>query len=384
MRMSLGLCAAALCLLAVDLEACGGNSNEPGPDSGSGTSDAGGRTDAGMSSSDAGPPQDAGAGDGGLIPQPLQVQVVDLGGPVLTALNIQLIGYAEDPFLPEVERFITEYNATGAWSTQVGEYGIHPFVQLPPVVIPGTPPAQIDDNTGNPTPLMQMIASAVSHPDSGWAPEDGGTMYMLLLPQGTQVNSGGLCCDPTQGYFGYHYQAPLGSSYIPYAVVCNCVNFVQPPLSALDEVTSTVNHEMVEAATDPFSSTSPAYVQEDNADIIWGVFSFGGELGDMCENNSDSTVPMDGGTYDGGTYMIQRTWSNAAARAGDNPCVPAPPTPYFNSYAVYSDSISLSGSDFGGTVATTGVFMTVGQTRTIPIRLWSNAPTGPWTVTATT
>ncbi len=108
------------------------------------------------------------------------------------------------------------------------------------------------------------------------------------------------------------------------------------PLTPLQNVTTTISHELAESATDPFPNTSPAFAATDDADFVW-TFETGGEIADMCEYNTDSNY-----TPPGSTYMVQRSWSNAAATAGTNPCVPVPmPTPYFQSTAVLPDAIML-------------------------------------------
>jgi hypothetical protein len=78
--------------------------------------------------------------------------------------------------------------------------------------------------------------------------------------------------------------------------------------------------------------------------------------------------------------MIQRSWSNAAAKAGKNPCVPAPSAPYFNSIPVLGP-VTLA--YYGSQVHTKGVQIPVGGKATIDVQLYSEAPTaGPWTIKA--
>ena len=81
-------------------------------------------------------------------------------------------------------------------------------------------------------------------------------------------------------------------------------------------------------------------------------------------------------------YAVQRIWSNAAAAGSHDPCVPAQPGAYFNAAPVLPDTITLDlGS--GQKVTTQGVRIPVGQSRTIDVQLYSDAPTaGPWTVGA--
>ncbi len=96
----------------------------------------------------------------------------------------------------------------------------------------------------------------------------------------------------------------------------------------------------------------------------------------MCQDQSDTNyVPP------GSTYMVQRSWSNQAAKAGTNPCVPVPNAgPYFNAYPILSDEVPL---DLGGAQPTLvkGVKIPIGGTKTIDVVMHSEGPTsGPWTV----
>jgi hypothetical protein len=341
-----------------------------GEDAGVTGHDSGATSDAGMDARGIAPGEGGTAVDAGAI-QPAP-QVANLGGTELKTPKVQLVGYASDTFLTDVDAFIKEYGTTTEWAEQASEYGIGAFTKLPTIMLPGTPPTSFDDNTGSPTPFEQMVASNVSGASPAWSPADGNTMYVFLLPLGTNITSGGSCCT---GFLGYHYEAPLASGSAPYAVVCHCAAMTGDPITPLEYVTTTVNHEMVETATDPFPNTSPAFAQTDDADAIWTIAT-GGEVADMCEDNTDSNYQPPGATY-----MIQRSWSNMAAKAGNNPCVPAPATgPYFNSYGIYSDAITLN---YGGSWPTKGVKLAAGESKTIQVRLTSNGATsGPWNVKA--
>ena len=69
-----------------------------------------------------------------------------------------------------------------------------------------------------------------------------------------------------------------------------------------------------------------------------------------------------------GSYAVVRIWSNLAAAAGHDPCVPAPEPatrPYFN-VAPSTDKVSLG----------------VGQSMTLNLNAFSDGPMPDWTVTA--
>ncbi len=312
-------------------------------------------------------------GTGGAAPFSIAVpQVASLGGKVLTAPKVQLIAYASDSFGPEVDAFITEFGTTSDWSVQTSEYGVGAFTKLPLITIAGTPPTSLDDETDG-SPFEKTLAANITGASPAWGAADPETIYMFLLPQGTNILSAGSCCTD---FLGYHYEATAGSVKVPYAVACHCKAEQGDPLTPIEYVTSTVSHELVESATDPFSNADPAFAQADDADAIWTIAT-GGEAADMCEYNADSVY-----TPAGSTYAIQRSWSNAAAKAGKDPCVPVPPgDSYFNAYASYDDSITLK--YYGQSMPTKGVSIASGATKTISVTLRSEDPSAPeWQVQA--
>ena len=99
-----------------------------------------------------------------------------------------------------------------------------------------------------------------------------------------------------------------------------------------------ISHELVEAATDPFPDSNPAYGQTDDDDIVWTVVT-GGEIADMCEFNDDANI-----IPPGSTYMVQRTLVERRRRRLKNPCVPrGDHDPYFNSSPAARPMIRATG-----------------------------------------
>jgi hypothetical protein len=182
------------------------------------------------------------------------------------------------------------------------------------------------------------------------------------MPKGAIVDAGGLCCSE---FDGYHDEAAAGAAAVPYAVVCSCPGLDGPSVTDLQQITVAAAHELVEAATDPRVQTYPAFGQNDDADVIW-TLTTGGEVADMCEFNRNAyAIPS------GSKYMVQQSWSNAAAKAGKDPCLPAQPGPYFNAIGVLPDTLSISGVPFN----TKGVKLKVGESKTIDVKLFSEGPT---------
>jgi hypothetical protein len=293
-------------------------------------------------------------------------------GQVLAAPKVQLIAYADDPVAADADKMITELTTTSTWGIETAEYGVGALTKLPTVLLPGPVPASLDDNANTHSPFQDDLAAHITGAEPAWAPADPSNIYLFLLPLGTNINSGGVCCTD---FLGYHYEALAGTGSVPYAVVCDCAAMPGDLLTPLQNVTTSISHELVEAATDPFVMSNPGFAQADDNDEIW-TWATGGEIADMCQYDDDANV-----TPAGATYMIQRSWSDAAAKAGKNPCVPAPLEPYFNSVAELSDTVTFDAGN--GPVKTQGAKIAVGQMKTIPVHLFSQAPTsGPWTVTA--
>jgi hypothetical protein len=378
--------------LASVLVACGGSDNGA---SGTDTDSGDGQPETGMRDAGGGPRDAAGdgtdgamgldaedgdGGDGGGFdsggdgpfvsgahaPEP---QVVDLGGAVLTAPKVQLIVYAADPNATDVDLMVRELTMTTTWNEQTSEYGVGALTELPTIQIAGTPPTTLNDQGSGVTPFEQTLVDNTSGATPSWGPADASTIYAFLLPLGTNIQSYGSCCSD---FLGYHYEVPVGAVNVSYAIICTCGTADVAPLTELQGVTTTVSHELVEAATDPFVASDPAFEQTDDNDIVWTAFT-GGEVADMCEYNADTNY-----TPTGSTYMVQRSWSDAAATAGTNPCVPVPTTdPFFQSVAVLPDTVTIEG------VSTKGITIPVGSSKTIDVQLSSSAKTsGSWTVTA--
>jgi hypothetical protein len=122
----------------------------------------------------------------------------------------------------------------------------------------------------------------------------------------------------------------------------------------------------------------PAYVQVDDADLDWEAILGGGEVGDMC-----AQFPQAFTKFSELAYTVQRTWSNKAALAGHDPCVPTFPGEgaYYNASPELKDLIKTTA--MGMPVEYHGVEIALGETKTIELDLFSDGPTsGPWTVVA--
>lgn len=316
----------------------------------------------------------AGCGGGGGGPadatppeaHPALPQVITRGGPVLTAPKVLPIVYGGDTGAADVTAFLQELAASPAWGQATAEYGVGPLTVLPAVTMTTPAPRSIADAT-----LQSDLAANTTGATPAWGAADLQTIYLFVLPQGTiEQDASGACCTD---FDGYHWEARAGSASVPYAVSCACPGYDGPSVTALQERTIDISHELFEAATDPLPSSDPAYIQEDDDDYVWTLVT-SGEVADMCEFYPDANiVPA------GATYMIQRSWSNAAAARGENPCVPSVTTaPYLNTFPALAP---ITASGVAPNFKTLGLSIPLGQKKTIPLTLFSAAPTDKtWTV----
>ncbi|MFL5304272.1 MAG: hypothetical protein ACJ8F1_03625 [Polyangia bacterium] len=308
-----------------------------------------------------------GAGGAGMSHPPLP-QVVNLGGPVLSAPKVLPIVYAGDTGAADIQSFLRELADSGVWGQVTGEYGVGALTVLPAVTMTTAAPRTTADGT-----LQSVLAANTTGVNPPWGAADPETVYLFLLPQGTIEQDGdGACCTE---FDGYHAEARAGTTTVPYAVTCACPGFDGPAITLTQERTIAVSHELYEAATDPLPFSNPAFEQEDADDAVWTLVT-DGEIADMCEFNDDANV-----VPAGSTYMVQRSWSNAAAARGDNPCVPsATTTPYLNSFPALG---AITDSTVAAGFRTQGLNIPIGQKKTIAVTLFSAAPTDKtWTVSA--
>jgi hypothetical protein len=360
-----------------------GNPTAP-PSSGNQDMDGGAPTESGApeAASDTGP-VDSGPDHGApsmTYPAftPFMPQVIDNGGPVLSAPQVVTISWTSDTSYPTWEAYDDTIGASSYWMTATSEYGVGPAV--------GGPTNHVEISTAAPTSWSDMdIASFVSTnagdvATSGWPAPSANTLYAIWLSpttsSGFTLSGFGNACNAGVG--GYHDNVSTSVGDIAYAVILQCGfgSFLSP--------TALASHELAEAATDPHPSDIPAYTGVDDSKFFaWDAFQGGSgtEVGDMCEvycnaYYSDATATLG--------YQVQRIWSNASAAAGHAPCVPAESSPYYNVVPLDPQSITVDTSALGGSAAmpTMGYSVAPGETKTFAIGLYSDGPTPAWDISA--
>jgi hypothetical protein len=297
-----------------------------------------------------------------IAPHGATPELVSGGGVVLTAPKFQPIFFTGDSAMQaQIEDFGRMLAGSTYWHDTTSEYGVGDITLLPTIV--STDPVPTTD-----TALNAWIVAQLDGTHTAWGTPDQNTIYSVFLPEGAVLQSpfGNSC----QAYGAYHDElAGTQGEHIVYALMPRC----NPGPSALAELTASTSHELVEAATDPNVETTAAFGYVDDDHAIWG-FTPGAETGDFCEYLDNAYRPLVG------SFIVQRTWSNAAAKAGHDPCVPST-GPYIAAAPVLTEDVAMTDGPVGPQM-TKGVKVPIGTPKTIEVDLFSDVPTSDWTVTA--
>lgn len=345
---------------ALGAAACGGTT-AGAPDSGQ-TPDSGAQPD-----DSAAPPDDTGTPDSGVpypAPHPPPPQVISYGGGVAKTGKVVPVFWSNDSHQSNLETFLKALSPSTFWTATTKEYGVGDTTLGSSVVITDAAPSSIDDSD-----IQAWLAAHADGSDMAWPKADPNTVFVLYYPAGTTITGTGVG-QSCQDFSGYHAEARLAdNTAFSYAVVPVCGG-------GLDSLTMTTSHELVEWATDPLPFSNTAYESLDTAHAYWGPA--GGEVADACEFGQSNYGRLVG------NFAVQRSWSNAAIKAGHNWCVPAPAEVFFAAAPdVNKDPVKWT-DGFGIVRLTRGVKVPVGMSKTIDVYLYSDAPKAPWNVTATT
>ncbi len=300
------------------------------------------------------------------------------GVDVLHKPHIVTVTFSGDPYVDELEKFAAQLQSTQWWKSWAPGYCSAPgdcvtSGDAVAVRLGSTAAKSYTDTTtkGGASTIQQFIKT---HIDSAELPAPvTDTVYVIYFPQGTQItlSSGGQPAKSCQQFGGYHHSMLYGSGQIAYAIVPECKNGGQG-MTQLEGVLLASSHEISEAVTDPYfpqsaQGESPGGYNINTQDlnvIAWVLALGGGEVADLCPD-----LPYDGfGHAEENGYKLARVWSNVAAKANHNPCVPADPGPYFNVAPEKNKG--------------THVPIELGESKTIVLHAFSDQAVKPWNVTA--
>ncbi len=323
--------------------------------------------------SDAAPAHDATATVAFPAPHPSMPTTRGSGGPVLPSPKLVPVFFAGDPYADALVEFQGKLVASAYWTSVTASYGVGAATASPAVRLTATAPVTITSAEIETWLTAQLV------PDAGTPtlpPPAPGTVFLIYFPLETTVTMK-YPFDPSPGpgltscvdFGGFHSELvlPDGTSVV-YGIMPRCNGYLGN--GGLDFVTAVASHEIVEAVTDPYVITAPAYGDVDFAGSGWSQVVGGAEIGDLCKLVPGAFVrPPEVG------FLVQRMWSNERAGAGHQPCVPAASTPYFNAAPL------LDGTEIYPGAYVKGLSVPPGSSRTIDLRLYSDGPTAePWSV----
>jgi hypothetical protein len=303
-------------------------------------------------------------------PHPASPVVARQSGPVLTAPVFVPVFFASDDAATKtaMTTYLQQIGSTDYWTQVTQEYGVGPGTSLPAIELDEAPGTKLDD-----ADIQAWLAAKLNADDPAFPVPDDNTLFAIYYPAGVTITLGGT--DQSCFSFGaYHSSVRLDAAHgdrdVAYAVMPRCGTFGS--LNGLDALAGPTSHELIEAATDPHPLVDPAYGQTDLDHWYWSIL-LGGEVSDLCAQERDAFT-----FFPGLDYAAQRSWSNASALAGHDPCVPlAPGVAYFNASPELPDRL-----DLGGGLKVKGIKIAEGESRTIDVSLFSDAPTQPFWVEA--
>jgi hypothetical protein len=317
---------------------------------------------------------------------PLPDLVNKSGGPVLATPKIYLVFYPNYPYESDLQSLAQKMTTSPYWAATTSEYGVGALAYGGTIELTSqTPPTNISSSD-----IQSWVAKQIQSGTFGVQDPEG--IYTIVYPQGTTFTQPNPVLpilpniQSCVGIRGYHDNVSVAvdggaPQNFAYAVIATCT-------PSADSVTSVTSHEWVEAATDPLPTSNgsfslnpgpaAAYFTVDSDHTVWGVLH-GGEAGDLCEPEGAAVLitPADLG------HLVQRTWSNVLAKGSHDPCAPSISGAFFDSAPVLPETVTFTLPIISTTVTSKGITIPVGQTKTIEVDLFSDAPTGgPWTVQA--
>jgi hypothetical protein len=152
-----------------------------------------------------------------------------------------------------------------------------------------------------------------------------------------------------QAFAGFHDEASNSMFKFAYLAVPTCSS----QFGNLSDIQSTLisaSHEFIEAATNAYPHSDPAFIIND-PDNPWSFVP--GEIADLCVRKG----------WREGNFYAQRVWSNTAAAAGSDPCLPLPRGEVYFSVSAVPDVTQR---------------VPAGQSATFTLTGWSSAPMPAW------
>lgn len=307
--------------------------------------------------------EDAGAPADAFVeaPHPALPQLQKYAGTVITEATIVPVTFPGFPFTDDVNALTQKLADAGYWNETVKEYGVTVSAGAP-IILTEAAPATIDAYGVN--GVGAWLTEKLTGDGGTFGPPSSSTVYVIYYPATTVVtNNGAKGCI---GFGSYWETLPFDKVNQHYVVVPVCAG-----LGGANGLTADMTGILLNVLTFPYHG-----VDKDYATWEWNLTPQ--RVGALCwPATTIHTI-----TLQKSGYEFIRGWSNEAAAAGHDPCKPALGAAYFNTAAELLDTVDVI---VGSAVKTKGVLIPKGQSKTIKLDLFSDAPTnGPWAVSVTT
>jgi hypothetical protein len=310
---------------------------------------------------DAGPPPPPDAGAPALLSRLPEAQ--SLGGPVIKNPLIVPVVWTSDPLAADIDTWLAAWDKTTYWGDMVAEYGIAKPKLAAAIHISDAVAASITS-----TDIREWLAQNIDGGNPAFPKTDENTFFMLVYPPGTTISlMGRTSC---KEYHGFHDETQIASgARVSYAVISRCDSIPEAPVTGIQYVAAVASHEVLEGLADPLPFSNAAYAAVDPDHQGW-YDGTGGEIGDLCALQGNAFFqPADF------PYTVQKIWSNAAAKAGKDPCIPEKSSePWFIAAAEITKAENAKYA---------GLKIPVGTERKVPLDVYSDGPlSGPMTLKA--
>jgi len=257
-------------------------------------------------------------------------------GPVITNPKLVTITFVGDAKRDAYRAFGDTILGTPWWTTIMNGFGVQPgsgggYAELAPTWT-GTGRVTISGSDIDAFLQRGITDGTIPRPVKD-------VLYAFYFPKNVTVQNGssGSC----QQFLAYHTSTtvlvpdadagvsdagadageggapPTGTPVeVPYAVIPVCDT--GDATATFEQTTVAASHEFAEAATDPFPNSGQGGYLLDTDDSWLPPFYPPGSI----IENGDACFELPAWTE--GNYKVQRSWTNAAAMVGDQPCQPVP------------------------------------------------------------
>lgn len=287
------------------------------------------------------------------------------GGATLAHPVIVPVYFPDEGHKIDLDDFLARLPGSEYWRRTTREYGVGDVTVAPAIVSTERLPSTMTSDE-----VKAWLNGRFDGMAAGWPwVADPNAIYVLFFPESTTIT--GEMGESCRDYSAYHGEVHAGASHIVFAAIPRCVGTT---VTVVDALTRSTSHELIEAATDPYTDSHRGYWITSYDHIAWTLMT-SGEIADMCEFEPQSYPRLLG------AFSVARGWSNAAAKAGHDPCGPGlQDEVYFNASPVLADTLQVQA--LGTTIVTKGVVVPKGQSRTLDVQLFSEAATDGWDLQA--